>query len=172
MKLKTSDMVIIAVFSALISVFSLITIPTPFGIPITLQTFIIAVAGFTLGSAKGFASTAVYIAVGIVGLPVFSGFQGGFSALFGMTGGFIVGFIPLVIFCGMNCKNSLFRIFLGITGLLVCHLCGVLWVSFITGNILTAFLTVSVPYLVKDIISVVFALFISKKLSVIIQKFN
>ena len=65
-------------------------IPNPISVPLTLQTFIIALSGFVLGSSKGVASVLVYIAVGTIGAPVFTGFQGGFSVLFGMTGGFII----------------------------------------------------------------------------------
>ncbi len=170
--IKTADMVLTAVFAALICVFSLVAIPTPFGVPLTLQTFIISLAGFVLGTAKGTVSVIVYIALGIVGLPVFSGFQGGFSAVFGMTGGFIVGFIPFVMLCGIKNKKFCIKLLFGLTGLCLCHLCGILWVSFLTGNIYTAFLTVSAPYLIKDAVSVVLALLLAKKITVITQKFN
>lgn len=170
-RVKTADMVITAVFSALIAVFSMLSIPTPLGIPLTLQTFIIALAGFSLGSARGVTSVMVYIAVGAVGLPVFSGFQGGIGALFGTTGGFILGFIPFVWLCGMGClkRTKLLHSFIG---LFVCHLCGVLWFSIYSDSIYTAFLASSLPYIAKDIISIVIAMPVSEKIRVITQKFN
>ncbi len=170
-RVKTSDMVIAAVFSALMAVFSMLSIPTPFGIPLTLQTFIIALAGFSLGSAKGLVSVAVYIAVGALGLPVFSGFQGGFGAIFGMTGGFILGFIPFVWLCGMGASRKS-KLLYSIMGLVICHFCGVLWFSFHSDSIAAAFLTSSLPYILKDIVSVVAAIFVSEKIKVITQKIN
>lgn len=169
--MKTADMVLTAVFAALICVFSLIAIPTPLGIPVTLQTFIIALAGFASGSAKGFFSVLVYIGLGLLGIPVFSGFQGGFSALFGITGGFIVGFIPFVMLCGIKKGGFYIRLLFGFIGLCICHICGILWFCFYGGNF-TAAIFASVPYLVKDVLSVVFALIVSEKITVIIQKFN
>ena len=169
---KTTDMVITAVFAALISVFSLIALPMPSAVPLTLQTFIIALTGFTLGSVKGVVSVLVYIAVGTVGVPVFSGFQGGLAVLFGITGGFIVGFIPFTLFCGIKSSSKLTRLLLSIVGLLLCHICGILWLSVHIKSISSAFITASLPYLPKDIISISVAVLISEKIKVITQKFN
>ena len=170
--IKTSDMAVIAVFSALIAVLSMVSIPVPFGVPVTLQTFIIAVAGFTLGSGRSMISVIVYIALGAVGLPVFSGFQGGLGALFGMTGGFIVGFIPYVFMCGIRNKKYLFRLLSAFAGLIICHSCGIAWYYFLTDSFVSGIFTVSLPYLPKDIISILCALAVSVKLKPVIQKFN
>ncbi len=170
-RVKASDMVITAVFSALIAVFTMLSVPTPFGIPVTFQTFIIAAAGFVLGSVKGAVSVSVYIAVGALGLPVFSGFQGGFSALFGMTGGFIFGFIPFVCLCGMG-KSKKSKFLYSLMGLAVCHSCGVIWFSAYSESIVAAFFTSSLPYIIKDIVSIIIAVLVSEKIKVITQKIN
>ncbi len=170
--IKTSDMAVIAVFSALIAVLSMISIPVPMGVPVTLQTFIIAVAGFTLGSGRGMISVLVYIALGAVGLPVFSCFQGGFGALLGITGGFIIGFIPYVFLCGIRNKKYLFRLLSAFGGLIICHLCGIGWYYLLTDSFTSGIFTVSLPYLPKDIICVICALAVSDKLKPVIQKFN
>lgn len=168
----TRNMVLIALFSAIIAVFSQLTIPSPTGIPFTLQTFIIALTAFVLGSAKGAASVCVYIAVGAVGLPVFTGFQGGLGALFGPTGGFIFGFIPMVVLGGIKTERRNFKLIFALSGVIICHLCGVLWFALYTKDITNAFLMASAPYIVKDIISTVLAMPASKKIMSIIQKFN
>lgn len=170
-RVKTSDMVITAVFSALIAVFTMLSVPTPFGIPLTFQTFIIAVTGFVLGSVKGSVSVSVYIAVGALGLPVFSGFQGGLGALFGMTGGFIFGFIPFVWLCGIGISKKS-KLLYSLIGLLICHLCGILWFSVYSESIIAAVLTSSLPYIIKDIVSVAVAVPVSEKIKVITQKIN
>ncbi len=170
-RVKTSDMVITAVFSALIAAFSMLSVPMLFGVPLTFQTFIIALTGLTLGSVKGAVSVAVYIAVGALGLPVFSGFQGGIGAIFGMTGGFIFGFIPFVLLCGIGSSKKT-RLLYSLMGLVICHFCGVLGFSLYSGSIINAFLTASLPYLIKDVISVVIAIPVSEKIKVITQKIN
>jgi len=171
-KIKIADMAQIALFSALIAVFSQLAVPSPFGVPITLQTFIIALTGFALGSAKGVASVFVYIFIGAVGIPVFTGFQGGFTALFGMTGGFIFGFIPFVFLCGIRKKRIMLKFLLSFIGLIICHICGILWFSIYSGDLLNALLTISVPYISKDLISVAIAMPLAEKIRVISQKYN
>ena len=88
---RTLDIVYIAVCAALMAVCSWIQIPTV--VPFTLQTFAVFFAVYFLGGKKGTLAVFIYILLGMVGLPVFAGFKGGFGALFGMTGGYIMGFI-------------------------------------------------------------------------------
>ena len=85
------DLAFIGLFSVLIAVCSWITIPGP--VPFTLQTFGIFCALGMLGGKRGTCSILVYILLGIIGIPVFSGFTGGVGQLLGMTGGYIVGFL-------------------------------------------------------------------------------
>lgn len=172
MRIKTADLVTTAMFSALIAVFSQLALPSPTGMPVTLQTFIIALTGFVLGSERGAVSVLVYIAVGAVGVPVFAGFQGGLGAVFGPTGGFIIGFIAMVLLCGIKTEKFHRRLIYGLFGTAICHVCGVMWFSLGAGGLLNAFLMGSAPYIIKDIISVTAALVVSKRISVIVQKFN
>ena len=86
--MKTKTIVICAIFAALMCVFSVITVPTGI-IPVTLGTLGIMLTAVILGSKKGAVSVAVFILLGIVGLPVFSGFKGGIQVIFGPTGGYI-----------------------------------------------------------------------------------
>ena len=94
------------------------------------------------------------------GVPVYAGMSGGFGALLGPAGGFIFGFIPMAMLCGAGIKKGFpgKPFVLGIAGLAVCHAVGVVQFSIVTGNTIPAsFLAVSVPYIVKDVISVVVA---------------
>ena len=77
-----------AILTAVLTVLSQIAIPTPWNIPFTLQTFGVALCGYLLGPWYGTASIVVYIALGAIGVPVFSGFKGSIGALAGMTGGY------------------------------------------------------------------------------------
>ena len=154
---NTRTLVRIALFAALIAVLSQISIPMPSGVPITLQTFAVALAGYALGAKRGAACVGVYIALGAVGAPVFAGFTGGFAKLFGVTGGFLWGFVLMAALCGLGtlCKKTAAAVGIGALGLLACHLCGVLQFMFVAQvDFAKAALTVSVPYLAKDFLSV------------------
>ncbi len=161
---RIKTLVFAALFTGLTAVISQIYIP--FGVPLTFQVFGIALCGYTLGAKWGTASVAVYILLGCLGLPVFSGFKGGFSVLFEMTGGFILGFLPLVFFCGaVRKKRKAVKFAVSFIGLLICHLWGIIQFSLITqSGMLVSLLTVSLPYIVKDILLVVTADLISKNI--------
>lgn len=158
MKNNTKKITYIAIFSTLISILSIISIPTPWGVPFTLQTFAIAFAGFSLGKKYGTYSILIYLLLGGMGLPVFAGLKGGFTSFISITGGFLFGFIFLAFFAGF--KN----IFFSIIGLFICHLLGVVQFSLLTKTpFLNSILIVSLPYVIKDLISLVLAYYISKK---------
>lgn len=162
MKNRTQKIVTCAMLTAVTALLSLIAIPMPSMIPISLQCFAIALCGYFAGSLMGTVSVIVYILIGTVGVPVFAGVRGGFAVLFGATGGFIIGFIPLCLLCGgfgLAEKSGRYRhvtaIALGITGLLICHLCGIVQFMLVMGtDFPTAFLTASLPYIIKDIICI------------------
>ena len=167
-------MVLVAMFAAIGAITSWISIPMPSGVPITLQTFGMALIGFTLGYKYGTLSVAIYVALGAIGVPVFSGFMGGLGKIVGPTGGFIWGFIFMAFLCGLSqlkvlgerhpVVRAVAAVALGIAGLLVCHLLGALQFMLVSGKNLSFWasaLLVSIPYLPKDIISVVVAYFAS-----------
>lgn len=154
------EIVYIGMFAAVLAVLSQISIPIPSGVPITLQTFAAAMTGYVLAWKRGTASTFIYILLGAVGVPVFSGFRGGIQVLVNHTGGFIWGFIFMALFCGIGVmkKNKAVGIMYGILGLAICHLLGVIQFAVVMKReVLSSFFLVSAPYLIKDIISVVFA---------------
>ena len=101
-KNTVKDLCMIAVFAAIISIVGQFSIPLPGGVPMTLQTLIIALAGAVLGSKKGFWSTVIYILIGAIGVPVFAGWTGGIGAIMGRTGGFLVSFPLIALFTGLG----------------------------------------------------------------------
>lgn len=163
MKRGIRDLVYIAFSASLIAIFSQFIIPLPSGVPLTLQTFMVALTGYVIGF-KGSIAVLIYIAIGAVGVPVFTGFQGGLGTLFGITGGFIIGFIPLAFFCGIEKRKIHFKIIFGLIGIILCHVLGVIRFSEYSGDIKSAFFAVSLPYIVKDIVSVTLAAVISRKI--------
>ena len=156
------------VFTALFA--ALICVAAPFSIqvgpiPISLATFAIYLTGAMLGGKRGVVATAVYILIGAVGLPVFSGFRGGFGALFGPTGGYIIGYIPLVlitgIFAEMNAKkiNRAIVTFIGmILATAALYTFGTAWFMIVLGSdLITALGTCVLPFLLGDTIKIVCA---------------
>ena len=104
--MKTKDMILTAMLTAVLAVLSIINIPMPSGVPITLQTFAVALCGYVLGSRWGTLSTFLYVLIGTIGVPVFAGMQAGVGILLGPTGGFLFGFIPMAFLAGFGIKSK------------------------------------------------------------------
>lgn len=160
--LQTRDLARTAVFAALIVVCTHLSIPLPTGVPLTLQTFAIALAGFLLGPLYGALAVLVYLLLGAAGLPVFSGFAGGVGRFAGPTGGFLWGFPLLALGCGLLRRKGFLRLLPGLGGLLLCHLLGAAWYAHTASLAFSAAaMAVSVPFLPKDALSLVLALLLA-----------
>lgn len=159
MRIATKDIIKIGLFAAILTVLSQVAFSLPTGVPITLQTFAVALTGVMLGTKKGTMATVVYVLLGCIGIPVFANFKGGFQVIAGPTGGFIIGLIFMTALCGFAIKkNKLLNITFCLLGLTVCHFCGVLmYAKYADISIAKSLVAVSVPYLIKDIISVIAA---------------
>jgi len=125
-KLTTKQIVLTGMMTAVLAVLSIVTIPLPTGVPVTLQTFAMAFCGYVLGWKLGGASSALYLILGAIGVPVYAGMSGGFGALLGPAGGFIFGFIPMAMLCGAGIKKGFpgKPFVLGIAGLMSRIRCG------------------------------------------------
>ena len=137
-----------------------------------MQTFTVALCGYALRTKKSTVSIIIYILLGLIGVPVFSGFNAGTAALFGKTGGFIFGFVFLVIACGIasTFKNTVLKILVGTAGLAICHIFGIMWFIFLTKmNFFAAAAVVSLPFIAKDIICVICAALLSERLQKLIK---
>ncbi len=91
MNTKTKSLTKTALFAALIAVGAFITVPM-YPVPITLQTFFVVMAGLLLTPVEAFSACFIYMALGLVGLPIFAGFTGGPQSIFLPSFGFIIGF--------------------------------------------------------------------------------
>ncbi|MCM1253211.1 MAG: biotin transporter BioY [Clostridium sp.] len=159
-KIATKEVICAGMFTAVLAVLSQLSIPMPSGVPITLQTFAVVLTGVVLSWKLGLLSMTAYILLGAVGVPVFSEFSGGLHILIGYTGGFIWGFLFLILCSGIGImmKNRVSGILLGMVGLVLCHLLGVLQFMLVMDmGLMESFLLSSAPYLIKDIISVILA---------------
>ena len=171
-KTNLKDCILISLFSAIIAVSSLISIPSP--VPFTLQTLAIFCALTVLGGKKGTISIILYIFLGIIGLPVFAGFSGGLGHLMGATGGYISGFILTALtFCIVTTKgqnNTKLQIIGLVAGLIICYISGTLWYTVVYLGDLTlksfvsSFTLCVLPFVIPDAIKLAVAVIINKKL--------
>ncbi|MCR5250325.1 MAG: biotin transporter BioY [Lachnospiraceae bacterium] len=130
--LTVYDLAYIALMTALICVCSWITIPAT--VPFTMQTFAVFVSVLLLGGMRGSLSVLIYILLGAVGAPVFSGFKGGLAALLGPTGGYIIGFFFSAICmwgfekaASRSAHKRLLCILSMLCALLLCYAFGTVW---------------------------------------------
>lgn len=161
-KEKLTAMTQTAMLTAVMAVLAQIAVPMPSQVPLTLQTFGVTLCAWLGGKKTGVPALLVYLAAGAAGMPVFTGFRGGAAVFFGYTGGFLWGFIPLVLLCAAASEktNRLPAVLAGGAGLLCCHLFGILQYSAVSGSGLwQSFLLCSLPYLLKDALSVLAAYF-------------
>ena len=127
--MKAKNMALCGLFAAVLAVCAWLSIPMG-DMVITLQTFGIFLTLGLLGGKWGSASVLVYLLLGAVGVPVFSGFRGGLGALLGTTGGYIFGFMltALVYWLITSIKDTpITRLVAIVVGLLLCYGCGSWW---------------------------------------------
>lgn len=100
--MKTKDIVLVALFTALIIALSLVPpIPMPLiPVPLTLQTFGVMLAGLILGPTRAGLVLLLYVMVALLGLPVLPGGRAGLAVLAGPTAGFLLGMIPGAVVTG------------------------------------------------------------------------
>lgn len=145
-----------ALLTAVLCVCAWISLPLP-GIPVTMQTFGVVLALLLLGGKWGTAAIGLYLALGLVGLPVFSGFQSGAAALAGPAGGFLWGFLAtgLVYWLVRRPVPAL------ILGLAACYACGAGWYWLVwlegQGSVLPVLAQWVLPYAVPDGIKLLLA---------------
>ena len=157
-------MVLTSLFAALITVCAWIAVPVP-PVGFTLQTLGVLLALGILGGRRGFWAVGLYLLLGMVGLPVFSGFRGGASALLGPTGGFLWGFAAMAL-C-YRLLESFGKLPAMVAGQLVCYLCGCFWYTvYAPGTSLWAAAAVCVvPYLPGDAVKIGLACTISRRIA-------
>ena len=154
-------MVLASLFAALTALCAWLSIPIP-PIAFTLQTFALLLTLGVLGGKWGSVSILLYLLLGLVGLPVFSGFRGGAAALLDATGGFLWGFaVGAFAYWGLE-KFGKLPAMVGFQ--LVCYGCGCWWFSTYSGSMGAAVLTCVVPYLIPDGIKLWLAYGLSKRL--------
>jgi biotin transport system substrate-specific component len=134
-------------------------------VAVTMQSFGVFLTLCLLGGSKGTAAFSAYLILGAVGLPVFSGFRGGFGVLLGPTGGYLWGFLLACLLFWLL-ERRLPKTMLLILGQLLCYLCGTAWYLFVyaPGGFWPAVLVCVVPYLLPDALKLSLALGIAGRI--------
>lgn len=170
-RLPLRDMLHIALCAALLAVCAWVTVPL--GVPVTLQTFGVFVTAGVLGARRGAVAVAVYMLLGVLGAPVFSGFRGGPGVLFDATGGYLLGFLIATPLMGalLERAQSAWRMALAMAaGLLVCYAAGTVWLILLYTlrdegmGLMRALSLCVLPFLLPDAVKIALAVWVVRRL--------
>lgn len=169
--MTTKRMTRIALCAAFLAPCAWLSVPTQ--PPFTMQTFGIFLTLLLLGAKDGTIAIGLYILLGALGVPVFSGFNGGMGALMGPTGGYIVGFLLICLIFGLLCGKGAglwLKALALLLGLAVCYAFGTLWFVKVYGDMKGPISTLSAlsmcvfPFIVPDLAKLALALWAGKRL--------
>lgn len=158
MKFTAKDMTETAVMAAVLCVLGPFSVPLG-PVPLSLAPLCILLAVYILGAARGTAACLIYLIMGAVGLPVFSGFSGGLARIAGPTGGYLIGYIFLALIAGWfigHFREKIWLQFLGMClGMAVLYAFGTVWLAHVTGMSFTEALAAGVlPFIAGDLIKI------------------
>lgn len=178
---KTNTTTQIALLSALLCIISPFAIVFPFSpVPISLATLMLYVSIYIVGTKNAVISCGIYLLIGGIGIPVFSGFTGGIGRVLGPTGGYLIGYLFLTFISGLfvekwrnsnrkttvgdknkGCRRGYYMNYLMqglgmVAGTGVCYLFGCLWLSYQAGMEFCAALGIGViPFIPGDVVKIV-----------------
>ncbi|MGN0468761.1 MAG: biotin transporter BioY [Acutalibacteraceae bacterium] len=172
---KIKSICVTAVFAAIICIMAPFSIPLQTLVPISLATLAIYLTAGLLDWKNSVSAVVVYILLGAVGLPVFSSFTGGLQKLVGVTGGYIIGYIPLALIVSLMCgkiKGKWVYPVSMIIGTVVLYAIGTAWFMFQTKTAFAAAMASCViPFLPGDAVKIAAASAVSIPLRTRLEKF-
>lgn len=170
---NVKPMIYAALFAAITAIGALIEIPIPV-VPLTLQVFFVLLAGLVLGSRWAGTGMAVYLLLGIIGFPVFSGGSSGIGTILGPTGGYLIGFVPAAFVTGriteLFGRSAPAAVCAMIAGLAIIYLLGILQLSIVAGLTVRESIGIGVlPFLFGDSVKLAAALIVSRRIEYVIE---
>ena len=163
-----------ALMTAVIAVLAPISIPLTTMVPVSLATLAVMLAGVVLGPVEGLICTALYLVLGMIGVPVFAGYAAGIGVLAGVSGGYLIGYLPLAYFSGLfsaKADHSLLSMTLGmVIGTVILYVIGTVWFIVLTKMPLNAaLLSCVVPFLGGDALKILAVCLIGPRLRAAVQ---
>ena len=151
---SVKSMVFTGVMTAVLCVFGPLSVPIG-PVPVSLATFVIYLMVYLLGMKRSAVSIGLYLLLGLIGLPVFSGYTGGPVKLFGPTGGYLIGYLFLALIGGYFIEKSGGKLLPSLLGMIlataVLYTLGTLWLAKVTGISLMSALSAGViPFIGID----------------------
>lgn len=172
-------MIEIALVTAIICVLAPWSINIPISpVPVSLTIFALYVGIYAIGWKGGTIACVLYILLGLIGLPVFSNFSGGAAKLFGLTGGYIFGYVFICIIVGLAVDKFEKKIWVHaiamVIGVAICYLFGTIWFVMVgEGKTFAAALGLCVfPFIPADIVKMIIALIVGPVLRKQVKKIN
>lgn len=168
-RLDTKCIALIGLMAAVTCILGPLSIPLPISpVPISLTNFAIYLAIYVLGTRRGTLSYLIYLLIGFVGVPVFAAFTAGPQKLLGPTGGYLIGFIPMALICGIFIDkwHQRYLHFIGmVLGTAVCYLFGTVWLAWQAGMSFQAALAAGViPFIPGDLVKIIICLLIGPEI--------
>jgi len=167
------DLCYVGIFAALTAIMAQISIPLPYGVPMTMQTFAVMLAGIVLGPKRATIAMVVYMLLGAVGIPVFSGFKGGLGIILGLTGGFILTFPLMALVSGFADfkKNKLRAIGFLLIGTIINFAGGSIMYAVMAGvSFADSFMRVVLPFIPNSLLKIALALFVGERCRSLLEK--
>lgn len=173
---RAAEITTIALLAALLCVSSYISIPLPFSaVPITAQTIIVNLCALLLKPKKAAMTVGIWVLIGCIGLPVFSGGRGGFGVIAGPTGGYIIGYIVAAFLISLACaqrnkfvRNLVCTICIGIP---VIYAVGAPWMAAVSGiGFKAAIVSGVLPFIPGDILKCIVAAILGRALYGVVNR--
>ena len=173
---KIYQLTAIGVMTAITCILGPLSIPIG-PVPLSLTNLVICMTAVILGWKMATISCSIYLLIGMVGVPVFSGFSAGVGKLFGPTGGYLIGFIFLAIIGGLFVDHFQGKKYMYLIGMLfgsfVVDMLGSLWLSYQTGmSFYKALMIGCVPFILGDTVKICIAIIIGEQIKKRIGKIN
>lgn len=175
-KITVYQITFMALMTAVICVLGPIAIPIG-PVPISLTNLVVYFTVYVLGTKAGMGSYCLYLLLGAIGLPVFSGYAGGLGKIAGPTGGYLIGFVAMALIGGVimqKTNRNLIPTMLGwVLGTIVAYAFGTGWFVYVTHASVTYALSVAVfPFIIGDLMKIVIGTLVAKEVRKALLKAN
>lgn len=159
--MKVKQMALLGLMTAILCMIAPFSVPIPGNlVPISMGTFGVYLISSLIGRKKGVLCVFLYLMLGMVGIPVFAGWSGGFHKLAGPTGGYLIGYLFIAFFTGLAAerfqkKISLYSLGM-VIGTIICYAFGTIWLSIQNATgIFETFSVAVLPFLPGDLIKII-----------------